>query len=105
MRKGSWAVLGLVGVSALALSGCASPLPVGILYTGVSLPVAAGEKASAVKTGTAECRSYLGLIARGDCSVGAAMRNGGVRNVGYVDYKADNILGVFGTYTTTVYGD
>jgi len=57
------------------------------------------------KVGTATATSILGLIATGDASIEAATRNGGITKVKYVDYSVKNILGLFGEYTTTVYGD
>ena len=96
----------LTSLAALALGGCASPLPMGGIYTEVNLPVAAGEGAGAAsKVGTAQCTSILGMVATGDCSIEAARSNGGIRTIRYVDWEAKNILGVYGTYTTKVRGD
>lgn len=96
----------LVSVSFLVL-GCATPYPYGALYTGIKSPVAVGggDVSTYSKIGTAISTSYLGLIATGDASIETAKSNGGITNVKYVDYKAENILGLIGTYTTTVYGD
>jgi len=86
--------------------GCATPYPYGVLYTGIKSPVAAGGgDLSYSKIGTAVSTSYFGLVATGDASIEAAKSNGGIRTVKFVDYKAENILGIIGTYTTTVYGD
>ena len=88
------------------LVGCASSLPVGALYTGVKLPVAASENVgNSPKVGTAKCESYLGMIATGDASIAAAQANGGINKVHHVDYEAKNILGIYGKYTVTVYGE
>ena len=38
-------------------------------------------------------------------SVNAACHNGGITKVSWVSYSVDNILGAYGVYTTTVYGD
>lgn len=91
-------------VSAATLAGCASPLPVGGLLTDVTLPIAATSNASATKTGEATCKSILGMVATGDCSIEAAKKAGGIKTVSSVDFKANNILGVIGTYTTIVKG-
>jgi hypothetical protein len=98
----------IVTLFALAVlaSGCATPFPVGALYTEIKSPVGAGEGAlSYSKVGTAKATSVLGLVATGDASIKAAAANGGIRNIKYVDYDSKNILGVYGEYTTTVYGD
>ncbi len=100
-------VLVAVFAIALLLSGCASLYPIGTLYTGVKLPnnMGDGKDVSYTKVGKAQACSILSLIATGDASLEKAIKNGGIKTVKYVDYHADNILGVYGTYTTTVYGD
>lgn len=90
----------------MMLSGCASVLPTGMLYTEVKLPSAVGnEGMNYSKVGVSKATSILGLVATGDASIKAAMANGKVTKIKYVDYDAKNILGVYGEYTTTVYGD
>lgn len=98
------ALLSAVALMAL-LSGCASAIPQGGLFTEVTLPAAGAGNVSAAKTGTSECTSILGMVATGDCSIEAAARNGKISKISHVDFKASNILGIFGKYTTTVYGD
>ncbi len=90
-----------------ALSGCgAVQAPVsGLIYTGVQGPGPVTQAAEYSKTGEASCTSILGLIATGDASVKAAMENGGIKKIHHVDYKSTNILGLFGKFTTVVYGD
>lgn len=96
----------LVLFVAVMLSGCATPYPMGMIYTEVKAPVGAGDGGmSYSKVGTAKATSVLGLVATGDCSIKAAAGNAGIRTIKYVDYDAKNILGVYGEYTTTVYGD
>lgn len=90
---------------AVLLVGCATPFPFGMLYTEIKAPVAAADGVSYSKVGTAKSTSILGLVATGDASIKAAAANGGIRTVKYVDYDAKNILGIYGEYTTTVYGD
>ena len=94
----------LVALSLLALlSGCASaPLP-GALYTSIQ----AGQGATAQvgpKSGEACAMSILGLIALGDASITTARKNGGIQSVSVVDVKFTNILGLYATYCTVVYG-
>ncbi len=91
---------------AVFVSGCATPLPWGQLYTEVAFPSAVGEDGGAYsKTGTAKSTSILGLVATGDASIKSAMANGGIKKIKFVDYSCKNILGLYGEYTTTVYGD
>ena len=94
------------GVLMFFVSGCANVLPTGILYTEVKAPIGAGaDNVSYSKVGVSQATSILGLVATGDASIKAAMENGGIKKIKYVDYSAKNILGVYGEYTTTVYGD
>lgn len=88
------------------LAGCATNVPVGMVYTGVTLPAnATSNTGTPSKIGVAECNSVLSLFAYGDCSFDAAKKNGGITKVNHADWKAENILGIFGTYTLTVRGD
>ena len=96
--------LALVAAASL-LGGCATATPVGGLFTDMTLPLMATSAGAGTKVGTAECTSLLGLLATGDCSIEAAKANGGITTVSHVDWKANNILGLFGNYTTTVYGN
>jgi len=91
--------------AAVLLSGC---MPVyspalGILYTDLKGPLDAGTTVGA-KEGTACVESIMGLIARGDASIKAAAADGGIRKIGSVDHRTENILGIFGRFCTIVRG-
>ena len=104
--------LKLVALSALALLGafassCAAPLPVGCLYTDITLPGALGDGnigKSANRHGSASCYSILGWVAGGDASLNQAAYNGNVDHVAWSSFKATNYFGIYGIYTTVVYG-
>ena len=105
-------VMGLVcGVAVVAvaalLTGCASSYPVGWGYTELKLPTAATSNSTVAKekVGISTCNSYLGIVAIGDASIEAAMKNGGITKVQHVDWDAKNILGLYGEYKCTVYGE
>jgi len=92
---------------AVLLTGCATAYPVGTIYTEIQIPqqaVTDGDVAY-TKVGVAQATSVLGLVAMGDASHRAAIRDGKISKVKYIDYSAKNILGIYGIYTTTVYGD
>jgi hypothetical protein len=90
----------------LGLTACATPYPVGGLWTNVALPVTAtANHGVAAKQGEAVCKSYLALFSVGDCSIDVAKKNGGITKVDHVDWHATNFLGIVGTYKLTVYGD
>ncbi len=95
----------LLAAVCAGLLGCATPVPMGMAYTDLKLPVLATDNGPAAKTGTATCNSYFGLVAIGDASIDAAKKNGGLTKVTHVDWQANNILGIIGTYTVTVYGE
>jgi hypothetical protein len=96
--------LGAVLVVMSFLVGCATIYPVGTIFTEVKLPAEATSADAGTKVGTSQCISVLGLIAVGDASIEAAMKNGGIKKIHHVDWDAKNILGVYGQYKTTVYG-
>ncbi|MDO6462522.1 TRL-like family protein [Granulosicoccaceae sp. 1_MG-2023] len=87
------------------LSGCATSVPIGSIYTDITLPMESTSAQGGSKVGTAECTSILAILATGDCSIEAAKANGGISQVTHVDWKVNNILGVIGKYTTTVHGN
>ena len=88
------------------LWGCASTVPMGIGYTKLKLPVnVTSNPSDSPKIGTAECKSYFGIVAVGDASLETAMKNGGITKIHYVDWDVKNILGIIGTYKITVYGE
>lgn len=99
--------LSLVAVFALvAFSGCASIYPVGTLYTDVQIPVESSSASAACpKVGTSEATSILGLVATGDASIQTAAANAGITKINTIDWDVENILGIIGTYKTTVCGE
>jgi hypothetical protein len=93
----------IVGAAAL-LASCATTAPVGLVYTGVTLPDAVSSNATGMKTGQACSTSILSLVATGDSSIAAAKANGGISQVSSVDWNVSNILGIYGEYCTVVHG-
>jgi hypothetical protein len=67
-------------------------------------PVAAGSAAGSPRTGRATATGIV-MFAFGDASISAAMANGGITRIHHVDHETTNILGVYATYTTIVYGE
>ena len=95
----------------LTIAGCAASAmsPVrGALYTDAKGPVAAtslAEGTEAPKMGTASATSILGLLGTGDASIEAAMDEGNITSVYWVDYESYGILGIYAEYTVIVYGE
>ncbi len=105
MKK--FAMIALIaGSIALVCTGCASYIPAGGIYTGAQGAIGAGTgDVSYSKVGKATSTSVLGLVATGDASIKTAAANGGIKTIKFVDYEVDNVLGIYGKYTTVVYGD
>ena len=99
-------ILPLLTIGACALiSGCATPVPVGTLYTNLKLPVAATPNSVSTKVGHAECVSYFSLVTTGDASIEAAKKDGNITKVSHMDWEVKNVLGFVGHYKLTVYGE
>jgi len=100
------AIVILASCALLFVTGCATLYPAGPIYTNIQLPVTATANSGvATKVGTSQCTSILGAVAIGDSSIEAAKKNGSITKVHHVDYSVKNILGIIGTYKTTVYGE
>jgi len=56
------------------------------------------------KTGTAECKTVLGIVNWGDCSIRAAMKHGNISKVTAADWEKKYIV-VYGVKTLRVYGN
>ncbi len=92
-------------LSGIALTGCASPFPVGIVYTQATLPVTVGNgDMKFSKKGESKAISLFGLFASGDASINHACKDAGITKVGWVNQEVRNILGIYGEYKTVVYG-
>ena len=100
------ALASLIALTAF-FSGCATPFPVGLAFTDVDFPVLATDNpiTEDTKKGVSTCESFLGLIAVGDASIEEAAEQGGITKITHIDWDAKNILGVYGAYTVTVYGE
>ena len=90
----------------LAMTGCASTVPIGMVITDVELPiVATTASTSSPKKGEASCVSYVFVYAKGDCSIETAKKNGGITTVTSVDWHYDTILGIINNYKVIVHGE
>lgn len=99
----------MLSVLALFLSSCAAYIftpatTFSYLYSDVRGPINAVGSGEITKTGEACATNILGLIATGDASIDAAMRNGGIKEPVTVDYKVMGVLGIFAQYCTIVKG-
>jgi len=56
------------------------------------------------KEGTACCTSYLGIVKKGDCGIGDAMKNGDLKRMKYIDFKTNGWF-FARKHIVKVYGD
>jgi hypothetical protein len=90
----------------LLTAGCATSIPVGLFYTDITIPVTAtANVGKSTKIGTAKCKSYFGLVAVGDASIDRAVKKSGITKIYHIEWKANNVLGMLGTYEVVVYGE
>lgn len=84
-----------------------TPIAGNLVTLNLDSPLAVGDTAdvSASKKGTATATGIVGFVMDGDCSLEAAMANGGITKIHHVDSNVTNILGVYATYTTIVWGE
>jgi len=103
----------LSAVSLVALfTGCAVVSPPvqggsvgGWIYSDYSAPQFVTTNAGGSKVGSATAKSILAIVGTGDASIQAACKAGGITKISHVDYHVMSILGLYGEYTVTVYGE
>ena len=76
----------------------------GFIYNGATTPGGGYTPAIASRQGEATCKNIWYIVTVGDCSVRAAMKNGGIRSLAGYDVHRENILG-FQTITTKAWGN
>jgi hypothetical protein len=96
--------LALVLLTSLSLSGCA------MLYNDLKTPLPSlgitADTQARTSVGKASCASYVWVVSTGDCSVEAAMKNGGITKVHHVDAEVQSyVFGIYTKFTTVVYGE
>jgi hypothetical protein len=70
------------------------------------LAVTIDPTAKPIKKGTASTGSFMGLIAGGDGSLDAAMKNGDITRIHHIDHEVTSFLfGLWSGDTTIVYGE
>ena len=76
----------------------------GFIYNGATTPGGGYTSVAASKQGSATCKNIWYIVTVGDCSVRAAMKNGGIRSLAGYDVQRENILG-FQTITVKAWGN
>ncbi|HYO51225.1 TRL-like family protein [Archangium sp.] len=57
------------------------------------------------KSGEGCATSILGIVTTGDTSVNETTRKANINRVSHIDYRFENILGVYAKYCVIVYGE
>lgn len=92
---------------AFIISGCAtvtSPVS-GVIVKSLSHPINATSNKVGSKEGTAACKSILGIIAIGDCSIKTAAKNGAIKSISTVDVETLSVFGLYAEYKVVVTGE
>lgn len=104
MRLSMCAVM-LVGL--VVLTGC-SAVALGPVVAAITVdekgPVSVGDMKAGMKVGVAQAEGIL-VVAYGDASIAAAMKEGNITKVHHVDSESFNVLGIYARYKTIVYGE
>ncbi len=97
----------------VVMPGCAgiwfAPVmpPQGGMFTAISGPMDTDVDQTTIgsRSGSASTICVLGMFAFGDASISAAAEDGNLSTVNHVDYSYLNVLGIYQSFTTIVYGD
>lgn len=74
-------------------------------HSGVQVIITDTENIKARKIGTATCHNLLGIAAWGNCSIEAAMKDGGITRVKNAQTKIINAMWLYTSSTTIVEGE
>ena len=105
MKTGTLKSVLLLGTAVLVLmSGC------GGVYMNLKTPMPTLDMQvnadGQAKVGKASAEMFVWLVVVGDCSLSTAMTNGGITRIHHVDTEVQSVLfGVYGKFTTVVYGE
>jgi|YNPNPStandDraft_1061719.scaffolds.fasta_scaffold09700_4 hypothetical protein len=95
-----------LGLVALLAAACVPPKApvVGFVYTDLKAFETASGEPLGPKMGEGTCKSIMGIVATGDCSIDAAARKAKITKISHVDYHTENLLGIIAKVTVQVYG-
>jgi hypothetical protein len=100
------ALVGLVMAGVMLAAGCVSTRS--DVGSWITMTKSSGQAVDGVvkstKTGVAEAKGII-IVAFGDSSIDTACKAGGITKIHYIDYETFNVLGLYGTVKTTVYGE
>lgn len=102
-------ILGLLFV----VAGCGGPWiapvvpPQGAAFSSTKAPIDIDLNNTDLgsKRGDSSSLCILGLFSFGDASIASAAEKGNIQTIKHADYNYLNVLGLFQSFTTIVYGD
>ena len=104
MRRARMVLVGsIIGISLTGCAMSASPIS-GSIYTDSKWDGQVNPGTPGDKIGTACQEAVLGFTMEGDAGISAAMRDGGITKISYVDHSSYNVLYVYAKYCTIVHG-
>ena len=100
-------IMGLLAFFAVGISPAQAYEPWGVgIYNGTVEPLDYSVPGATLgtKTGTATCKTILGIVNWGNCSLREAMKNGRISRVTSADWEKHYVL-IYGEKTLKVYGN
>jgi hypothetical protein len=90
----------------MVTAGCIPPKApvVGFVYMDLKAFDHSTGEALGTKMGEGTCKSIVGVVAQGDCSIDSAAKKAKITKISHVDYHTENILGIISKVTVQVYG-
>jgi len=71
-----------------------------------TMPLTATSNNVGSKCGESTATTFLSVLCfNGDCSIDTAAKKAGIKKISHVDQKVFNLLGLYQTTTTIVYGE
>ena len=100
-------IMGLLTFFAVGISPAQAYEPWGVgIYNGTVEPLDYSVPGATLgtKTGTATCKTILGIVNWGNCSLREAMKNGRISRITSADWEKHYVL-IYGEKTLHVYGN
>ena len=104
MVKGLKSIILAIALFGFTAIGANAEFLGGFIYNGATTPGGGYTSTAANKQGSSTCKNIWYIVTVGDCSVRAAMKNGGIRTLAGYDVHRENILG-FQTITVKAWGN
>ncbi|MDD3435612.1 MAG: TRL domain-containing protein [Candidatus Gastranaerophilales bacterium] len=100
----------ILGLTLFCILTCAPANAMGLFYTDATYPMTATgvrttKTVDCLKKGKSSAIGILFLVELGDAGLGAASKDGDIKQVYFVDINEKTVLIFFRKITTTVYGE